>query len=238
MSLRKKLDKLIKNRPKYEIKSEIFDNQAIATNAAYGRSSAVVNAETQVTQNAANAISQAQQSSASGAGLLAAAAGINANSNAANTNLANQEAQIQAEGKQQLMAANAAVIEEKDKAWDYNVNQPYQNKIQELRDRRKARQELLMKGLDVVGGVVGTAVGAKLCWVAREIYGEDNPQWHLFRIWLVQFAPKWFRDLYTIHGEQFARFLKQNPFIKPFIKPFFDSKVRYINRLVDGLQRV
>ena len=38
------------------------------------------------------------------------------------------------------------------------------------------------------------------CWVARAVYGEDNPRWMLFRVWLMANAPAWFRGLYLRHG--------------------------------------
>lgn len=160
MSLRKKLDKLIQNRPKYQINQEAYDNQAIARNSAYGRDNAVVNAEAQVSQNASDALATAKNATASGAGILAAVSNINANTNQANQALAQQEAQTQAAGRDKLMSANAAMIEEKDKEWNFNVNDPYQNKVQALRERRKARQELAMKGLDTVGAIAGAAVAA------------------------------------------------------------------------------
>jgi len=34
-----------------------------------------------------------------------------------------------------------------------------------------------------------------ICWVAREVYGADNPRWLEFRTWLLTQAPAWFRDL-------------------------------------------
>ena len=60
-----------------------------------------------------------------------------------------------------LYGANNAMIDEQDKAWNFNVNEPYQNQIQELRDRRKFRQELLFKAIDTAGAVAGSVVGAK-----------------------------------------------------------------------------
>jgi hypothetical protein len=69
-----------------------------------------------------------------------------------------------------------------------------------------------------LGGPLGAALGASLagnagtvvprCWVAREVYGEDNPKWRVFREWLTLCAPKWFYNLYVKHGERFAAWLK------------------------------
>lgn len=78
----------------------------------------------------------------------------------------------------------------------------------------------------------------ELCWVARAVYGEKDPRWSMFRAWLITRAPKWFRDLYTEHGEKFAEIVKAYPIVRWLIKPFFDSRVNYMNNLTDGLQRV
>ena len=37
--------------------------------------------------------------------------------------------------------------------------------------------------LDVVSGGARSRYG-NCCWVAREVYGEANPQWLMFRTWL------------------------------------------------------
>ena len=57
----------------------------------------------------------------------------------------------------------------------------------------------LASGLGALGG--GFAAAGKLpCWVAREVFGENNPKWLYFRAWLYTKAPKWFYNLYLKHG--------------------------------------
>ncbi len=70
---------------------------------------------------------------------------------------------------------------------------------------------------------VGSAIG---CWVAREIYGETNPQWLLFREYLFTDAPSWFRKLYLKFGERFAEFIANKPRLKSIIKKWMDSKIK------------
>lgn len=155
MSLNKKMRRLIKNRPIYEINQEVFDNQAIARGAAFGRDRSIQMQEEQLEQSAANAVSEVKDVTSSTSGLLSTIAAIQAGQDSARRDLAITEANIKQGNRQDLLATNQAVIEEKDKAFDYNVNQPYQNKIQALRDRKKARGEL-------VGGIIGglTSIGA------------------------------------------------------------------------------
>ena len=71
---------------------------------------------------------------------------------------------------------------------------------------------------------IGSAVGG-LCWVAREVYGEDNPKWMQFRSWLVNKAPDWFHEWYLTYGEVVAEWLRDKPDLKARIKIFMDSKL-------------
>jgi hypothetical protein len=80
----------------------------------------------------------------------------------------------------------------------------------------------LMQGL---GSAAGGIFQGK-CWVAREVYGADNPMWLLFRGWLTEKSPKWFHDLYVNYGQQFAGWLSKNSWLKPSIKKWMDSRIR------------
>jgi len=60
------------------------------------------------------------------------------------------------------------------------------------------------------------------CWVAREIYGENNIKWQLFRFWMLNQSPKWFLKLYTKHGESTAKFLKNKTTLKSIIRIWMD----------------
>ena len=81
----------------------------------------------------------------------------------------------------------------------------------------------------MMGGLfqgIGSAVGG-ICWVAREVYGEDNPKWVLFREWLLSKAPAWFRNLYIKYGERFAEFISNKPKLKSLIRRWMDSRISY-----------
>jgi hypothetical protein len=153
MSLNRKLKKLIENRPQYEISDEYYKNQALAQNAAFGRDSAIQQQEQNINQSAADSIGQAQEVSSSTGSILSTLAAINNNKNSALQDLGVQEGQVSRANRQDYMGSNAALAEEQDKQWNYNVNEPYQNQIQSLRDRKKARQEAAFKVLDTVGSV-------------------------------------------------------------------------------------
>ena len=78
-----------------------------------------------------------------------------------------------------------------------------------------------------VGGALGKAAGAAMfCWVAREVYGKNNPEWTIFRAWLLTEAPEWLLDLYTEEGERFAEFISDKPFLKSIVKMAMDLVVK------------
>jgi hypothetical protein len=64
------------------------------------------------------------------------------------------------------------------------------------------------------------------CWVARAVYGESNPQWRLFREWLLNDAPAWFRNLYIRHGESFAGWLAPHEGLKNIIRRWMDGRIK------------
>ena len=93
----------------------------------------------------------------------------------------------------------------------------------ELQESDEALTEFEM---DVVaGGAVGMRRDG-CCWVAREVYGEANPQWLMFRRWLLGDSPSWFRNLYISKGEAFAKWLSSHAWLKPMIRRWMDGRIR------------
>jgi len=70
-----------------------------------------------------------------------------------------------------------------------------------------------------------TALPYVLCWVAREVFGNENPMWLLFRQWLIEDSPTWFFNLYSKHGEKFAQFISDKPLIKWVIRKWMTGIV-------------
>jgi hypothetical protein len=79
-------------------------------------------------------------------------------------------------------------------------------------------------GLQAIGSYAG-GVAAAGCWVAREVYGNENPEWMVFRQWLFTEAPESFRDLYLQEGERFAEFISDKPVLKFLVKKAMDIVV-------------
>tara|TARA_E500000318_G_scaffold98311_1_gene99505 strand:+ start:291 stop:2411 length:2121 start_codon:yes stop_codon:yes gene_type:complete len=88
-----------------------------------------------------------------------------------------------------------------------------------------------------IGGLIGTLgsafISSKFCWVAREVYGEGDPRWYAFRIWLKYKAPKWLYAIYAKHGEDFAKFISNKPALKWIVRQLMNTvvdktrKIRY-----------
>jgi hypothetical protein len=78
-----------------------------------------------------------------------------------------------------------------------------------------------------IGKVIGSLVGGMAggCWVAREVYGEGDIRWKLFRQWLFNIGPKWFKKLYLRFGVRFAAWVSDKPKIKAVIRSWMDGKV-------------
>jgi hypothetical protein len=75
------------------------------------------------------------------------------------------------------------------------------------------------------GAAMGAAGMAAMCWVAREVYGIDNPKWTQFRDWMLTHASDEFVDAYIQHGPRIAEFISDKPELKNMIRSWMDSKI-------------
>jgi hypothetical protein len=64
------------------------------------------------------------------------------------------------------------------------------------------------------------------CHVAREVFGEDNPEWMLFYDWKELKAPVWFRKLYNRFSVQVARFISNKPRLKNIIRGWMRNRIK------------
>lgn len=80
-------------------------------------------------------------------------------------------------------------------------------------------------GMGALGSIAGAGIGL-LCWVAREVYGINNPKWKQFREWVLNDSPKWFLKIYMKHGEKFAFFISDKPRIKNVIRVIMDRIIK------------
>jgi hypothetical protein len=75
-----------------------------------------------------------------------------------------------------------------------------------------------------LGQIAGTAGGLAIaCWVAREVYGADNPKWLMFRHWLLNKAPVAFRAWYLAHGPAVAEWIRDRADDKARVRRWMDA---------------
>lgn len=152
-SAKAKQRKAISNAPKYSINDEAYQNQNLARSNAFGRNRAVQMQQQNISQQASNDEAQARDFSSSTSDLLSTVSAINANKNTNLRGLAQDEAMIQNQNLNTLYNVNNQMIDEKDKAWNYNHNMPYQSKIAMLRDQIQSGQQLAFKSADSLATV-------------------------------------------------------------------------------------
>ncbi len=77
---------------------------------------------------------------------------------------------------------------------------------------QQSRSGLLSSLFGAAGKVGGAAAAAgAFCWVAREVYGADDPRWLRMRAWMLTKAPDALRAFYLHHGEQIAKAVSGDP---------------------------
>ena len=77
-----------------------------------------------------------------------------------------------------------------------------------------------MRSLWQTGAQAGATAYA--CWVARAIFGKNNPKWKQARNFILNIGPNWFRNIYLKHGESFAKKVEKSKVLKLALKPFFE----------------
>ncbi|MEO0796894.1 MAG: hypothetical protein AAFX93_17165 [Verrucomicrobiota bacterium] len=78
-------------------------------------------------------------------------------------------------------------------------------------------------GIDALGSVVGGA--AAFCWVARAVYGPDDPRWLQFRQWMLHKAPDSLRNLYCRRGPRLAERVERDPDLRAYLRSIMDQLI-------------
>ena len=110
------------------------------------------------------------------------------------------------------------------------INMALQQRSQDINYQGAMAQASAARSAGMMGGIGGIAQGlgtyAAACWVAREVYGIENPKWLEFRYWMLNDAPSWFRNLYVKYGERIAKFISNKPRIKSIIRKWMNTKIK------------
>lgn len=109
----------------------------------------------------------------------------------------------------------------------YNPAQASPDSVGTANSNYQAAAQARAAKFGAIAGAVGKIGGgfAAACWVAREVYGANNPRWVAFRTWLETKAPKWFARLYIQYGARFAGWISDKPRIKGVIRRWMDARI-------------
>jgi hypothetical protein len=69
------------------------------------------------------------------------------------------------------------------------------------------------------------------CWVARAAFGESDIRWLIFRAWLLDDAPSWFRSIYLHHGEAVGAWLAGKHHVRGIVRAMMMPAVRRKSRV-------
>jgi len=113
------------------------------------------------------------------------------------------------------------------------INMALQQRGQDVTFQGMQAQADAARGAGIMGGIGGIAQGigsagglAAFCWVAREVYGIDNPKWLEFREWMLNDAPSWLRNMYLKHGPKVAEFISDKPLLKTIIRTWMNGRIK------------
>ena len=56
------------------------------------------------------------------------------------------------------------------------------------------------------------------CWIARAAFGMDDFRWMIFRAWLLEDAPDWFRGLYFRFGERLGTWVNDRETVRGLVR--------------------
>ena len=91
--------------------------------------------------------------------------------------------------------------------------------------QRNLEAQTAAASTQLLGSFISAGIGASIlafCWVARAIFGEDNPKWIDARNYIVHGSPRWFFRLYRDHGEKVAKVITKYPILKIPLIPLFN----------------
>ena len=107
------------------------------------------------------------------------------------------------------------------------INMALQQRSQDVNYQGAMAQANAARGAGMMGAA-GSIAGGMIaaCWVAREVYGIENPKWLEFREWMLNDSPSWFRNLYLKYGERIAKFISNKPRVKSIIRKWMNTKIK------------
>ena len=111
----------------------------------------------------------------------------------------------------------------------YWIAKEFQEKQERLaRDQMRAMKKAAKYKMygDIATGITTLAVGGMFCWVAEELFGENDERTHFARIYCGFNQDKLFVRLYQRHGREWAKILRAFPRLKPLVRWIWEDMAR------------
>jgi len=159
-SLKSRIKHMEATRPVYEIAPEAFEAQELAKREAFGEAPEITAARAGLEAGVAETMGEAAKLSESGSGLLGTLEAISAQKQKGYLDLAGQEAAIRSQKMGELYRQQYAMVEERDKAFEYNIAAPYAQKLTGMRAQKTQRTENIMRGIEAAASVATSVIGA------------------------------------------------------------------------------
>lgn len=158
MNIQKKINELINNRPKYEISPTVGEDQAIANANAFGEDRVLEGERTQLAQETANNITNAEKYAGSASSILATLSSLTNNQYAESRNLGIAGAQLRNQKIGQKYAIDQNAEAAYDKAFNWNVAGKYSDMLNQLYQRKRVKDTRVsnaISGVTTAGGLLG-----------------------------------------------------------------------------------
>jgi hypothetical protein len=118
--------------------------------------------------------------------------------------------------------------------WNNEQSKFQREMVSNQLDQQYSWQHQLSEGIradsanlaEITKSAAGSMLGGAMCWIAREVFGENNPEWKQFRNWLLLKSPQWFFNFYNQYGERIAEFIKDKPVLKAIIRTWMRSRIK------------
>jgi len=81
--------------------------------------------------------------------------------------------------------------------------------------------------------VIAAIASIFACWVARAVYGADNPKWLLARHYMLNLAPDELRESYMKYGPELSVIVRSDERLRLALEPKFDA---FVDAAVADLQ--
>jgi hypothetical protein len=180
----------------------------------FNMQSAGISRDTQGLQQALQASLARSGIQGSGVGLMASTALGQAGANQ-QAGLRANEAQMQEQRKRQDLEMLMNIIFGQSLGLATHLDQ---RDIQNAQIQQQRSAAMMSAVGSALGGGATLAAG---CWVARAVFGEDDPRWLQAREYILNESPSWFREFYLRYGERIGEVVKGSTALRVALRPAF-----------------